>query len=185
MIKLRELDKLDVLVESFERDRGQTIREVYRCYRKPFLRYARRYELEEATIIDCFQESVIALYQNLVSHKITRWDSTIKTYLFAIGKNKLLGAIRKNRKSEPIDGMPLQHQENSEPYQEYRGLVQTAFARLSESCRDILVKFYYEKYSINAIMHEMDYKNENTVKAHKSRCLKKLRDAFKTIQTDS
>jgi RNA polymerase sigma-70 factor (ECF subfamily) len=56
-----------------------------------------------------------------------------------------------------------------------------AFAGLSESCREVLTLFYYNHFSIDAIMPQMGYANENVTKSHKSRCLRKLKEIFKSI----
>ena len=56
--------------------------------------------------------------------------------------------------------------------------IQTALQQLSESCRKLMILFYYRQYSIEAIMHSMGYLNENVTKSHKSRCLKQLKEIF-------
>ena len=183
MIKLQETDKLQVLQKAFESDRSQAIREVYRCFRMPFLRFARNYSIEQESVLDCFQEAVIGLYENLVNKKINHLDNSIKTYLFAIGKNKLLNSINRSRRPESIDEIK-EITDDGIPDIDYSGKIRSALKELGESCKEILIKFYYEHYSINAIMHDLDYKNENTVKAHKSRCLKKLREVFRKIEAD-
>ena len=178
MIELKENDKLEVLVRAFAMDRSQTIKEVYRCFRKPFLRFAKNFSIEEDKVIDCFQESVIGLYENLAMQKIAMLDNTIKTYLFTIGRNKMLNIITREKSPQSLDQIKNQTGGQVHSDRDYGPLIQQAFNQLGNNCRDILIKFYYERYSINAIMHEMKYKNENTVKAHKSRCPEEIESGF-------
>ena len=46
---------------------------------------------------------------------------------------------------------------------------------ISESCRELLRLYYYRNLSINEIVERTQYKDANTVKSHKSRCMKRLK----------
>ena len=54
-----------------------------------------------------------------------------------------------------------------------------AFEKLGENCQKIINLFYLDKKSIKQIKILGNYKNENTVKAQKSRCMKTLRELIK------
>jgi RNA polymerase sigma-70 factor (ECF subfamily) len=58
-------------------------------------------------------------------------------------------------------------------------LVKTALLRIGEKCRELLKLFFYHNYSIQNIMEKMNYKNENVVSSHKSRCIKQLKEILK------
>ena len=77
----------------------QVMAQLYNDYRAPFLAWARKYfTLDDETLIDVFQDAVIVLYQNVVEEKLTQLDSSLKTYLFGIGKNLLYKRLRKTKR---------------------------------------------------------------------------------------
>ena len=50
---------------------------------------------------------------------------------------------------------------------------------ISDSCRQVLQLFYYRGLTIEEIVELTHYKDGNTVRSHKSRCLKHLKSLFK------
>ena len=183
MIKIHEKIGLDELKEAFATDRERTVHEVYTCFRKSFIRFARRFTKDEDLIIDGFQEAVIAIFENLTLGKITEHKSSFKTYFFTIGRNKILNMSRNYPQHNPLDAVRYNVEtKHQNLFTEYGHELEVAFEKLGDSCKSLLIRFYYERYSINAIMHDLNYKNENTVKAHKSRCMKKLREVFQQLQ---
>ncbi len=168
------------LVDAFERDADGVLAQVYTLYRQEYLIYSRSISENETLCVDSFQEAVIGLYENLKRDKIKEEKSTVKTYLFSIGKHKLLNAIKKEMKHvySEIDKESFINVEDQKDSGRLKEMISEKFDKLGQRCQDVLLRFYYHRYSINAIMLDMKFKNENTVKAHKSRCLAKLREAF-------
>jgi len=176
---------INSLIEAFDSDREATLAAIYKTYRASFIHFGRQLTDDEDLMVDCFQDAVIGLYENLAIGKVTDQNSTIKTYLYAIGKHKIMNAQKKKNNQMKL---VMKQAETEELYKEkenldfQKAMISDAFDQLGEKCRNILLKFYYERYSIEAIMVNMDYKNENTVKAHKSRCLSQLREIVKSIK---
>jgi len=171
---------LGALIAAFEHNKEHVIRDVYATYRDSFLKFSRGICTDETVCIDSFQDAVIALYENLVGHKIKDEGTSVKTYLFAIGKYKILTELKKRKRLADISETlppPIEVQ-STDDIDKMKDLLHAAFDQLGPQCQSLLTKFYYHRYSIEAIMHDMDYKNENTVKANKSRCMSKLRAIF-------
>ena len=84
-------------------------------------------------------------------------------------------------RSEIIDDRfeDTQEMESHEPNLKQK-LIAKHFKDLSPSCQKILNLFYYRGWSINEIVMGTEYKDENTVKSHKSRCLKGLKEKIVT-----
>ncbi len=168
--------RLGELVEAFEADRNSVLRSLYLLFRADFIVFSKKMCSDTELCLDSFQEAVISVYENLTQNKITRDDASIKTYLFAIGKNKLLTAMKKQHTVTFTDKVaPGEQHDNSNPDTDLKVALQLAFDQLGDTCQEILKKFYFHRYAIESIMIDMQYKNENTVKAHKSRCISKLR----------
>lgn len=177
---------INALIESFEQDREATLSSIYKTYRSNFLNFGRSLTNDDEMTIDCFQEAVISLYENLTIGKITDQNSTIKTYLFAIGKNKILNAQKKKINQAKLTLKQTENDEfqiQKEEVDFNRTLLKKGFDLLGDRCKEILIRYYYHGYSIEAIMNSMDYKNENTVKAHKSRCLSQIRASLQNIKS--
>ena len=179
---------IDEISKAFTTHPDRVIKEIYAEYRESFLHFSHGISADEELIVDSFQEAVIALYENLVIGRINQKDTTVKTYLFAIGKHKLLNAVKRNSKEIKI----LQELKSENVYQltpeessDQKDILAKAFRQMGRKCRDIIMKYYYHKYSIDAIATEMNYKNNNTVKAHKSRCMAKLKDIVHNISKAS
>jgi RNA polymerase sigma factor (sigma-70 family) len=142
--------------------------------------------LSEDDLSDIYQDTIIAFYENILSGKLTELTSSLKTYVFSIGKYSIYNKLKKANKTITLD---RQHLENLDleaidfqfEHTEKSSLVKEAMLKLGERCRKILVLFYYHSYSIEALKHELEYKNENVVRSHKSRCLKNLKDLIKGL----
>jgi len=167
-----------LLQQRLRNDDKKALEEVYTLYKAMFVNYASRYNLTKESILDIYQDSVIAMYQNFVIKQTILENATIKTYLFGIGKHKILDAIKDQKvvqalPKEAIDTITEVTIEDVQPSQEQH-LLAIHFNRMGKSCQEVLKLFYYRGFSIKEIVAHTHYKDENTVKSHKSRCLKKL-----------
>jgi RNA polymerase sigma-70 factor (ECF subfamily) len=166
------------VLERVAKDDKKALDHLYIKYREPFLAYFRKYEISEEEIKDLYQDTMIAFYQSGVKGKLNSISSSIKTYVFGIGKNKAVDLMRKKKIDMRV--------KNREP--EYESIqvddieltpvqvkLRKHFNQLGESCKQMLTMFYYRGLDINDIVEIGGYKDANTVKSHKSRCLKKLR----------
>ncbi|MEM6773047.1 MAG: sigma-70 family RNA polymerase sigma factor, partial [Bacteroidota bacterium] len=153
---------------------------LYDRHRQAFIAFAANYGLREERAVDLWQDSIIAFYENVTSGKLTTLTSSLKTYLFSIGRFRILDEHRRQKRQttltengqELIEIHPDQQFTPSEANEE----LDAAVNRLGDKCRQLLVHFYYDNFAVEAIAHRMGYANENTVSAHKSRCMKKLRE---------
>lgn len=55
-------------------------------------------------------------------------------------------------------------------------LLQTAYRKLGQKCREVLRLFYYEGKKLDEIQQTLRYDSKDTVKSQKSRCLKQLKE---------
>ncbi len=173
------------LILAVKEGKESVIASLYDEYRAPFLTWARRkFDLEEETLIDVYQDSIIILYQNIVEGKLLEIRGKMSSYLFGIGKHLIYRLFRD--KNERTTGLDDVNEIVVEP--EYLGNVdrddvvyrlQRALEHLAWPCRQLIEYFYYHNYDMQMIADRMKYKNADTVKAKKSRCMKKLREHYK------
>lgn len=77
----------------------------------------------------------------------------------------------KYEKSKEISDMDVSHFiARREATQQVMAIVE----QLGETCRKILVMFYYENLPIKEILEQLDYENEQVVRNKKYKCLKQL-----------
>ncbi len=179
---LKNLEAFKLSLES----RGTAILDdIYIEYKDEFFNFGRKYGAGRQALTDIYQDAIIIFYENVVSGKLTELRSSIKTYIFSIGKYSIYNLKKKDRKTISLE---REHLENldlglitlDQKSDTKVALVQEALNQLGENCRRILILFYYNSYTIEALMHEFDYKNENVVRAHKSRCLRNLKGLIKS-----
>lgn len=169
------------LLQRLRSQGSKALEQLYRSYREDFLAFAKKYQATEEDILDVYQDAIIAFFENVSSGKIEQLSSSIKTYLFSIGKYKLIDKLKQKNKESNISHLdqikePLEDSFEEQIVLTHRQVqLREAINELGGQCKDLLILFYYRQYSIEAIKIEMDYKNENTVKANKSRCMKSLR----------
>jgi len=157
---------------------------VYKRFRTEFLNWAvTKYgcTLDEAK--DVYQHSILIFYEKITQDKLTFLTSSIKTYLFAIGKNQVLERIKRNNRFSPIDqiegsGNIFQNDEWTKENESRLVLVEKCLEELGDPCRAMLISYYYEKKSMLEIAEMLGYKNTDTTKNQKYRCLKRLKKLF-------
>lgn len=159
------------------------LKALYNQYRAEFLGFGRRYNLDQDALSDVYQDAFLALRKRALQGKLDYIDSSMKTYLFGIGKFKIYDTIKAKKLEIPYE-MQLHVVEDevqeieidTEPQlNEKQLLLKKHLKELGEKCRQVLTMFYYRGLNIKEIAEQASYSNENVVKAQKSRCLKTLR----------
>ena len=87
------------------RNGGQpALGKVYATYRSEFITWmTRAYPISEDDCKDIYQVTILIFYDNVRSGKLTEMASSIKTYLFGIGKNLAREHMRKAKRITSID----------------------------------------------------------------------------------
>lgn len=171
-----EKQQLD-LQARLRNDDKKALEEVYVLYKEAFINYGLRFQLDKEDLIDVYQDSVIAMYQNFTRKKVHLEKSTLKTYLFSIGKHKIYDRLKERKLL--VGGIIVEDDYEEITLEEITLTKEEAqlrkyFSHLGESCQHILKLFYYRSLTVKEIIEQTHYKDANTVKSHKSRCLKKL-----------
>lgn len=179
-----------VLLKERLRSEGmEAIIVVYKRYRDEFLGFGKKYSADKTLVLEAWHDAIINFYEILLADKYDATKSSLKTFLFTIGKYKLINKLKQKGKSIPTVGLEehLMDKEfrtgdifDESTSQKQVQQMQEALAKLGEKCRNLLLLVYYHEYCVEAIQQQMKYKNEQVVYSHKSRCLKQLRDIFKT-----
>ncbi len=177
--------KDEKIVELLQNGDFRCLNQLYNHHRSEWLAWVAKYYAIDVSISeDIFQESLIAFYTNVKNGKLTKLSSTIKTYLFAIGKRKLHNTIRNTRNEEYNEvSASLLLTDFVDPFEisDEQKLLAQGIRKLGKPCNELLHLFYYENYSTESIANKMGYKNETVVRTQKLRCLQKLREIWKGL----
>ena len=166
----------------------EVIRSFYRDHRDEFIRFGIKYGMDKGSLIDIFQDVVIIFFEQKEAGKIDQLNCTDKTYLFSLGKYKIIENLRKKKKnanylSEQTYEVHINPEEFRETtLTERQKKLAYGLKQLGEKCRNLIKLFYLRQLTISEIVEMMGYKNENVVKAHKSRCMKNLKENVSKIK---
>jgi len=172
----------DKIIETIKSGNRKFLHELYVQYRDEFSLWAmNKYNLDKDLVGEIYQKTFIALYYNIRDEKLLTLHSSLKTYLFAIGKNQIRDHLKDNRKfvdhedlsvaNEALDFGILAEYEASEMKETLNRLMN----KIGEPCRTVIELFYFKHYALDAIAKEMAYKTEQIAAKRKFICLKQMK----------
>lgn len=127
---------------------------------------------------EIFQASIVILYDNVITGKLTNLDSSLKTYLFAIIRNKVIQFNRAKNKSQELNSFDLIDDFIDEEYEDIEReklkKAEKAMIEIGDPCKSLLELFYYKQKKIEELTLIFGYKNNETTKNLKYKCLKRL-----------
>ncbi|MDN5216662.1 sigma-70 family RNA polymerase sigma factor [Fulvivirgaceae bacterium BMA12] len=177
--RIKDSDDVLRIIKSGDR---KFLQQLYQQYRQEFGQWAaKRYNIDEDAIGEIYQRTFIALYYNIKNEKLTILNSSIKTYLFAIGKNQIYDHFKSSKRlAEPDDLMINVDEADNSILDQYeqsdmKETVKQLLEKIGEPCKTTLELFYFKHYSMDAIAVEMGYKSEQIAAKRKFICLKQLR----------
>lgn len=173
-----------MVISGLKNQDEKVVSKVYSEYRSGFILFAQRFQLEQTQILDVYQDTLIALCENAKKGYLDNLSSSLKTYIFSIGKYKIFALLKKEQKKLSYEDTEYLTHEwiVDEPIEETESIkaLQTAIPLLGEQCVKIIKLFYYDEKNLDEITEIMNYGNKNVVKSQKSRCLKQLKDLIKS-----
>ncbi len=171
-------------INNIKTDANAALETLYNTYRDECIIYIKhKFQLSEADAVEVFQLSVIALYDNIISEKLTKLDVQIKTYLLSIAKNKCYELYRQKERVVITDEVQLLGIINTvdnvaDVSDEQVLMMSHSLEKLGSPCNEILQLFYYQNKKMEEITKIMNYKNADTTKNLKYKCIKRLQNIF-------
>jgi RNA polymerase sigma factor (sigma-70 family) len=165
-------------------DENKALSELYQYYKKEAVLWVQsEFHCTPEESMDVFQTGIIILYDNIISGKLSALTSDIKTYLFGIIRNKALEVVRYNQKQHQMThGEAWVHYVQSETHETYpEGKLNAAvhaLEKLGNPCKSLLEQYYYHDQSMEEIARALGYKNADSAKNQKYKCLKRLQSLF-------
>lgn len=173
------MDKESKLIAQIRSGDQKAIESIYTRYKMEFLAYSSRFSVNEEDAIDIYQDSIVTLYENILSGKLISLTSSLKTYLFAIGKYKIYNSLKVQVTTADFSDYQFLLEEDEEEFlllEEKIERMQKAYQQLGSKCQEVVKLFYYENLSIEEIKDRLAYTSKDVVKSQKSRCIKQIKE---------
>lgn len=169
-------------ISSLKTNENKTLKLVYSKYREPCTSFIQnKYHITEDESREIFQLSIIILYDKIISSKLTELHCDLKNYILGIAHNKVYELYRRKKRDQKLKDATLMQclfstePEESEAFELLVSKLNQALNKIGDPCRHILQLFYYKKVSLSDITVLLDYKNVNTTKNLKYKCINRLK----------
>jgi RNA polymerase sigma factor (sigma-70 family) len=176
----------DSVLDEIRKGDRKSLQQLYEQYRKAFEQWAMgHYKISEDESAEVYQKAFIAFYYNVKEGKLSQLNSSVKTYLFAIGKNILRQHFKATSRSmEPLDhNLETPDHSITDRYEQQhkKDIVKRLLAQIGEPCKTVLELYYFHDYSMDSIAETMNYKTEQIAAKRKFICLKQLKTMIQEV----
>src|ERR1700743_1030055 len=175
------------LIEAISagRELNDAIRYIYRQYSQATSSFIMQHGGSEQDADDIFQETVVAFIEVVQKGKY-RGEASVKTFLNSIARNYWFNEIKKRDRSGLRDKQfELSRDKNEADVSHYitemerKRQLRDLVDQLGDSCRKVLLLFYYENLSMKEMVDHLPYDNEQGVRNKKNKCLQALTGLIK------
>jgi len=172
-------------LKNFKAGKKEAVNLLYEEFRPSFVHWmVQKYDCTEEDAIDVFQDTIIVVYKNAQAGKLDKLKSSLKTYIFGVGKNVLSTKLRRHKAKtfeSPLAFMesPEMGAEEKMELMERKKMIANMLKKMQIPCQRILHLFFYRRYSVEAIQKTLNYKSREVVRTQKKRCIKGLQKRMK------
>ena len=167
---------------------NSALKDIYLSHRSECIEWLKNtYRVDEEIAKDTFQVAIVLLYQNVVSGKLKTVKSSLKSYLFAIAKNKVRDIIKsevsyeKSKKQAVLKKSLLTSSADAKYLDSLLSKVKIALEQIGDPCKSILELFYFDRMPLDEIAQIVGHNHGKTTKSKKHKCLKRLQKLISTV----
>ncbi|MBC8173464.1 MAG: sigma-70 family RNA polymerase sigma factor [Chitinophagales bacterium] len=179
MQQFTDEDIVSKLTSALEQEQDQALQYLYKHFYSMIAYYIKSNTGDEDDAKDLFQDTVLIFY-NQVRTAHFQLSASVKTYLYSICRNLWLKKLRSrsthdkyietnvfNEFDDDAAGMIAADEKDK--------AIADLLNKLGESCKKILLCFYYEKLAMKEIVERMGFSGEQVAKNKKLKCMNELR----------
>jgi RNA polymerase sigma factor (sigma-70 family) len=180
-------DETRILAQLKNRNEKEFLK-LYNSYKQEFVSFLQgKFSMSRDEAFEIFQQAMVTFYENVINNKLNELTSSLKTYVFAIGKNKALEALRRRNKIVPLEfntgdeddiKFELFDETGDDDTESRYASMSSSLEQLGKPCSDIVVLFYFQKLSLVEIKDRFNYKSEESIKSQKFKCMERLRKIY-------
>lgn len=163
---------------------------IYQEYKSPFIAHL-TFQYPSLSFFDAeeiYDDTILALYQNVKEGKLKELTCSLQTYINRIGEHKTIDLLRlKHLYTEELpEYETMDYCERTEEYwlaegdemeEERKNTIYHLIEKLVEPCKKILFSFYYDHCSMDAIAKTLGMASSDVAKTQKNRCMGKVKRA--------
>lgn len=174
----------ELVVEQIKSGDQKVLSQLYENNRSEFLRWLQKdYHCPLDDTKDLYQVAILIVYNNIQQGKLNHLTSSLKTYLFAVGKNLAHEWNRKVQKSLSLDQNDLlklivEDENQNGALDDNIERVHICLEKIGQPCKQLLEWYYFFKKSMEEITTLMNYKNADSAKNQKYKCMERLRKIY-------
>jgi RNA polymerase sigma factor (sigma-70 family) len=170
------------LIEALKMDStiDDAIRYLYREQFQLTTAYIKQNNGSDEDAEDIFQE-VVLTFIDLIKKDKFRGESSVSTFIYALTRNTWLNELKKRGRSKLRDEKFEKAKDTIGPdvsnyivNREMRAQLMNVVDSLGETCKKILLAFYFDNLAMKEILNLLDYENEQVVRNKKYKCLKQM-----------
>lgn len=136
---------------------------------------------------DVLQESVVIAWERIRTGQFVP-TARLGTFIYGVARRIWLRRLARARRSSP--GLTSEDEYAAETADALESMVEredekefaSAFRRLEQPCRTLLLLYYWERLSMEEIGRLLGFANADTVKAKKYQCKERLRNLVSTTE---
>jgi RNA polymerase sigma factor (sigma-70 family) len=139
---------------------------------------------DEEDAKDVYQEGMMEVILQVRAAKLDQLESKLSTYLYSICHHKWIDRLRRRNKAVEVAwedaemGVVLEEEAEQMPYLQ---ALEQVMGQIGDKCRELLQAFYYEKLPMTQIAWRLGFKDDNSAKSQKNKCMDKARDLAKEV----
>lgn len=185
LIKIRMNDST---LKDIRAGNQHVLAEMYKLHRKEFIKWAfKSFKCSREDAEEVYQVSFFIFYDNVMTGKLEQLTCNLKTYLFAVGKNKILEQNRRLARhafdiKEEIMKMDENGFDDMQDVEQQYTRISTGLQKLGDPCKSILEMIYYENCTMESVTQKFGYKNVDTAKNIKYKCMQRLKKIVEAIK---
>lgn len=174
MLNLSDQHIVNLLKEGSVLKRNEAMSQLYQLHFSTICNYILTNSGSEDDAADIFQDSLVVFYLK-VKKGSYQGSSSIGTYLYAIAKNLWLKRLRKTRFDfNKLEIEKSYHFDEDSILQSKQLTIRDALEQIGENCKELLLKFYFKKMTMNQLMNEYGLGSERAARNKKYRCMQRL-----------
>ncbi len=170
------------IVTGIKKGDSETLHAIYKDHFGMIRNLVMKNSGSESDAEDVFQDALVVLFKKF-NHSKFNLTVKFKTYFYSVCRNIWLTELKKRggkwaRMKDYEQHVELGYEFTlnwKETQEEAIQRMEQAMKYLGEKCQQILLMFYYQKYSMQEIASALEYADSDSVKTQKYKCIRQLK----------
>ena len=160
----------------------KTLEYLYKKYYRMMTKMVISNSGSEQEAKDIYQDALVVFWQKAVSGNLVL-TSKISTYIYSICQNLWRKELDRKKRLTNEEKDSIEYAEHDK--KERAKIINECIHQLGDTCKKILMYYYFDGLSMQDIADQLGFANTNTAKTKKYKCKKKLDELVKSQYTES